>query len=394
MTPLNVLWLIDHVTYDGSLHGGGRLFVHLPPAFDPDRVRIFPYARRASPAARRLLAAAAVPVTVLDEPKYSPATALTVLRLQRRHRIDVLHLFCYAASTLGRVAGWLTGTPTVIHDFDRQAAAPYPGWLALVDRLLAPVTSFALAPSPMCRDYLRDARGVPEDRIDLLPYVIPAERFAAAARLRRNPARAALGWTPNQTVFTTVTKLGPGRGLEPLLRAFERVASLRRQTRLVVVYPGEDPRSAAARPALDGLIARLRLGSRVDVVPSLALLDHYYAASDALVAPFDDERCSPVYLLEGFAHGRPAVASALGEPGSIIEDGRHGFLVPPGDQPALVAALLQMADDHLGREAMGQAAAALAQRYGSLASARRLTDLYQRLAARPLGGAALAPAAR
>ena len=22
--PLNVLWLIDHVCYDGNLHGGGR----------------------------------------------------------------------------------------------------------------------------------------------------------------------------------------------------------------------------------------------------------------------------------------------------------------------------------------------------------------------------------
>jgi glycosyltransferase involved in cell wall biosynthesis len=394
MAPLNVLWVIDHVTYDRSLHGGGRLFVHLPAAFDTKRVRIFPYVRRASAAARRVLAGATVPVTVLGEGKYNPATALTVLRLQRRHHIDVLHLFCYAASTLGRLAGWLTGTPTVIHDFDRQAAAPYPGWLGLLDRLLAPVTAHALAPSPMCRDYLRNARGVPADRIDLLPYAIPADRFAAAARLRRNSARAALGWTPNQTVFTTVTKLGPGRGLDRLLHAFERVGSLRRQTRLVVVYPGDDPLSAAARPALDALIARLKLTARVDLVPSLAHLDYYYAASDALVAPFDDERCSPVYLLEGFAHGRPAVASALGEPGTVMEDGRHGFLVPPDDRVALVAALLQLADDHLGREVMGQAAAALAQRYSARASARRLTDLYQRLVASPVGEAALAPAAR
>ena len=48
MAPINVLWLIDHVCYDGSLHGGGRLFMNLAPMFDPEEVRIFPYFLRAS----------------------------------------------------------------------------------------------------------------------------------------------------------------------------------------------------------------------------------------------------------------------------------------------------------------------------------------------------------
>ena len=48
MAPINVLWLIDHVCYDGSLHGGGRLFMNLAPMFDPAEVKIFPYFLRAN----------------------------------------------------------------------------------------------------------------------------------------------------------------------------------------------------------------------------------------------------------------------------------------------------------------------------------------------------------
>src|SRR5262245_41480301 len=114
MPPLNVLWIIDHVCYDGSLHGGGRLFMNLVPAFDADEVRIFPYFLRASDEVRRLFAASPVQVTDLGKGKYDPTTALTLHRLCRRHRIDVMHLFCYASSTFGRVVGAVTGVPTVV----------------------------------------------------------------------------------------------------------------------------------------------------------------------------------------------------------------------------------------------------------------------------------------
>jgi len=88
-----------------------------------------------------------------------------------------------------------------------------------------------------------------------------------------------------------------------------------------------------------------------------------------------------VHLLEGFAHGRPAIATELGEQRELMRDGRHGLLVPPGDEAALAGAMLRMAADGSLREAMGQAAAALAQRCSVSENARQLTSLYQALAA-------------
>src|SRR6185295_14838724 len=96
--PLNVLWAIDHVCYDGSLHGGGRLYWNLLPEFSPQRVRVVACLLRASDEIRSLFQASPVPVRILDKGKYDPTTLVTFLRLIRRERIDVMHLHCYGAS--------------------------------------------------------------------------------------------------------------------------------------------------------------------------------------------------------------------------------------------------------------------------------------------------------
>ena len=395
MARLNVLWLIDHVCYDGSLHGGGRLYMNLLPVFDRAEVQVFPYFLRASAEVQQVFAKAPMPVTTLAKSKYDPTTLVTLYRLCRQHDIDVMHLFCYASSTFGRIVGTVVGVPTIIHDFDTQIYFPYPLYLKVLDRVLATTTRHALAASPMCRDYMRDQRRVPTDRITILPHTIPEARFEAAARLDRATARSALGWDPGHVVFAAVTKLGPDRGNEYLLRAFARVAAERTDARLVIVYkptyyhyvpeqyrhiPGIRAPARMAQELRD-LAAELQIPNQVEFVESLDKPDLYYGAADVLVVPFLHERFSSVQLLEGFAHGRPAIATALGEQRELMLDGQHGLLVPPGDEEALTAAMRRLADDAEARAAMGEHAAALAREYSVAESARRLTRLYRSVAA-------------
>ncbi len=396
MAQLNVLWLIDHVCYDGNLHGGGRLFMNLAPAFDAQDVKIHPFFLRSSEQVREVFEDAPLPVTDLAKGKYDPTTLLTLNRLCRRERIDVMHLFCYASSTFGRIVGSLRGVPTVIHDFDTQIYFPYPLYLKVLDRALASSTGHALAASPMCRDYMRDKRRVPADRISILPHAIPASRFETAARLDRAAARRALGWQESPVVFAAVTKLGPDRGNEYLLRSFARVAAERPEARLVIVHkptyyhyvPKEyqdiawirDPEHMSRK--LEELVAELGIGDRVELIESLDQPDLYLAAADVLVVPFLHERFSSVHLLEGLAHGRPAIATNLGEQAELVTDGREGLLVPPGDEAALAAAMVRLANDRPAREAMGRAAAALAKSCSVEESVRRLSEMYRALAER------------
>lgn len=107
MSRINVLWVIDHVCYDGSLHGGGRLYWNVLPRFDPDRFRVVPCLLRANETIREVFKESPVPVRILDKGKYDPTTLMTFLRLIKEEKIHVMHLHCYGASTFGRLAGLL-----------------------------------------------------------------------------------------------------------------------------------------------------------------------------------------------------------------------------------------------------------------------------------------------
>ncbi len=76
------------------------------------------------------------------------------------------------------------------------------------------------------------------------------------------------------------------------------------------------------------------------------------AAADMVVLPSDTEG-QPRVAVEAGLSGLPVVATAVGGVGEIIEEGRTGLLVPPGDASRLAEAMrIALA----ARERMGAAA--------------------------------------
>ena len=166
------------------------------------------------------------PVKTLAWSKYDVLAPVRVGQLVQRHKVDVMHLFCFGASAFGRVASIWNRVPTVIHEFDTPTYGPYPKMFKLADRLLAGRTDFALAASTHCRDFVHEQRSVPREKIDVLYHAVPREKFEIARGLDRATARRELGWGADDFVFLTVTKLGPDRGNETLLEAFAKVCLL------------------------------------------------------------------------------------------------------------------------------------------------------------------------
>jgi glycosyltransferase involved in cell wall biosynthesis len=63
-----------------------------------------------------------------------------------------------------------------------------------------------------------------------------------------------------------------------------------------------------------------------------------------------------IVCAEAMAHGKPVVASAVGGLLDLVADEETGLHVPPGDVPALRAALERLLADPALRERMGEAA--------------------------------------
>jgi glycosyltransferase involved in cell wall biosynthesis len=111
------------------------------------------------------------------------------------------------------------------------------------------------------------------------------------------------------------------------------------------------------------------------------LLDLYRQADIFALPTYAD--CLAVVLAEAMAAGLPVVTTAVGAQAEAVQDGRSGFVVPPGDVTALGRALRRLADDPTLRHAMGRAGREIAEaRFDARTNAARLAEVVYRGIAR------------
>jgi glycosyltransferase involved in cell wall biosynthesis len=106
-------------------------------------------------------------------------------------------------------------------------------------------------------------------------------------------------------------------------------------------------------------------------------LPDIFAASDIIVLPSVREQFGQS-LVEGMACALPAIAVAADHgPSEIVGDGSSGWLVPPDDEGALAAALVEAVNQTEERRRRGRIAAeTVYARYAWPALGAKLTQVY------------------
>jgi glycosyltransferase involved in cell wall biosynthesis len=141
-----------------------------------------------------------------------------------------------------------------------------------------------------------------------------------------------------------VASLTPHKGHAVLLEAAGRVPG----ARVVLVGDGPQREPLAALAGRLGIRDRVVFAGRRDSVwPCLRAVDVAALAST-------EREGLGIALIEAMAACRPVVASRLGGIPEVVEDGRTGLLVDPGDAAALAAALQELAADAERRRRMGE----------------------------------------
>lgn len=249
----------------------------------------------------------------------------------------------------------LAGVPVALH---RPSALPRrPGPLAR--RLEDAAVRAHVAPSDAVRrGILEREPWVPPEAVVVIPNGVDVARLAGAER-------APLDLPEGAVAVGYVGRIAPEKGVETLGRAWADVERRHRSAHLVVA--GGGGAEAALRSALAGAERVRWLGFRDDA-PSVI------AALDLLVVPSLTEAFGLV-AVEAMAAGVPVVASAVEGLAEVVEDGRMGVLVPPGDPAALAAAIARLASDAGARREMGEAGRRAAARY----SLEAMAEGYERV---------------
>jgi glycosyltransferase involved in cell wall biosynthesis len=228
--------------------------------------------------------------------------------------------------------------------------------------------SVVVAGSADVQRFLVAELGVAPARALVIPCAIDAETFLGAARKRTHDAEAR-----RRPVIVTVGRLVREKGHAVLLRAFARLRP-RCDAELWIVGDG------LLRDQLAGLAEELGIGEHVrflgTVCPTVDVLNRADVfAFPSLVEP------QGLAILEAFAAGVPVVASRTGGIVEMLEDGRDGLLVAPGDPEALALALAKLLDDPLLRDDLASGGRRRLAEFDIHLAACRYQELWTSLAA-------------
>ena len=176
-----------------------------------------------------------------------------------------------------------------------------------------------------------------------------------------------------QVQFIGLGRLGERKGTYDLVNAFVGLPEgLRNKSRLVLAGDGdvEGVRKLAA-PAGD----RIEVHSWIDSTER----DRLLAQSDVFALPSRAEGV-PMALLEAMANGLPSITTPVGGIPDVFRDGVDGMMVKPGDVDQIRAAMIHFITDDAARLVAGRLAREQARQYDVHVYARRLAEIYQRIA--------------
>jgi glycosyltransferase involved in cell wall biosynthesis len=245
------------------------------------------------------------------------------------------------------------------------------------NRLLKDASAGVAMSALIAREFV--AAGFPADRVRHIPHGVDTRRFRPRPADEKTALRARLGLPADATIVTYTGRLLRGKGLETLVDAFARVQE--RRAHLLIVGSGAGQTLSVegalrARVTQAGLAARVTFAGRVDAV------EDWLGASDLFAFPSEFEALG-LSLIEAAACGLPCVGSRTGGIVDVIDDGRSGLLVLPGDPEALAAALNALAGDPGRRAAFGSVGRALVEaRFDAERSFDRYRALFADLAER------------
>lgn len=239
-------------------------------------------------------------------------------------------------------------------------------------------TDLVVVPSEAHAALLREAHGLGDERIALLPGRVDAARFTPGP----SGLRAELGVPSDAPVVGIVSRIKPDRLHARLVGAFARALERVPSARLVIVGRGEGREEVEALVRARGLEAAVHFaGYRTDA----ALVDAYRAFDvKAWIAPGNDGTCRAV--LEAMACGAAVLGGRFGAVADSVVEGETGALREPSDEAALAGALVELLGDRARARRLGAAGRArVLQNFRPEDRAARVRALVARaLAASPL----------
>ncbi len=253
-----------------------------------------------------------------------------VVRVIRNGSIRLIHAHEFYMGMIGAVVSCFTGIPLVVTIHGKNY---YPDRMRrrLMFRMTAMQASGFVMVSEELKRFVCATIGVPREDVQVIHNGV--ELGKSGGGLSAVDLRVQAGIPLNASVIGTVGALFPVKGQRYLIEAFRMVRMRMTTAHLVILGEGQERELLKQQAQRLGVLDSVHLlGFRDDVLEMLPQMDVFTlpSLSEGL----------PLALLEAMAAMRPVVVTQVGGMPEVVEDGKTGFLVPPGDAEALATRLL------------------------------------------------------
>ena len=283
-----------------------------------------------------------------------------LFRYLSEHKCDIVHAHTPKGGLIGMIASWLAFTPNRIYTIHGLVLETTTGlkrkllWFA--EWLACKFSTWVLAVSPSLRQRIIDEGICPARKIQVFGHGsacgIDIKKFTRSERFSafRDQIRSGYNIPQDAIVIGFLGRIVPDKGIETLVRAFEKLQEKNVKCYLLLVGSFE-----TVRGTLNDTTIQIIEGNPYilcnrefvsDVLP-------FYAAMDILTLPSRREGFG-LTLIEASALELPVIATRVTGCVDAVVDVETGLLVEVDNVEQLANAMLKLAKDYELRKSMGR----------------------------------------
>ncbi|MEN8205336.1 MAG: glycosyltransferase family 4 protein [Pseudomonadota bacterium] len=289
-----------------------------------------------------------------------------MIRLRREYDVIYVSVFralgilgVITAKLLGKkcvlragVSGEMTGN-SLLEEYQEKKPVSYfflTVFLPLRNAVLRRADRFISISQEVREDFL--AAGIPEEKITHIPNGVDTDRYHPVTKKRQSLLRETLN-LPDGQLFCYSGKLNQGKGLELVVRVWPEVIRQYPAARVIFIGGGAN-QFLSFESKLREEVGQRGLEEVILFTGYVSNVADYLQACDCFLFPSESEGM-PNALLEAVSCGLPVVATRIGGNTDILNEDHLGYLIPVGDEKALLESVLALLQDSGKAEAMSRA---------------------------------------
>lgn len=283
-----------------------------------------------------------------------------VKRIQEFEVVDIVHAPDWDCESLAALMDGSTRVVVSLNTPMLVAASMHPAWLSdsiTMEQTIVPICRWERRILMAADAFYANSNGIIRQIETEYNVEIDKDRTRVVLRGLADRAVGHLERTFGRRVLF-VGRLEYRKGIDVLLNSIKTL--MPRYDDLVVDIVGRDPEvqhgRSSFRQKLSEEVGRVEWLERVRFWGEVQQehLDDFIRACDVFVAPSRFESFGLIYL-EAMMHGKPVIGTDAGGIPEVVDHGRNGLLVPPGDETAFTDALAKLLDSLELREQFGRA---------------------------------------